>query len=172
MTDWKTKTRIVAGFGAAGIVVMMMLGALAYTALAYTRLRTIEVTAARITGDTMSCIYLIGKVQSVTLLRYTLLADHVDANDWEEKAQLARQIDRAEEEIDGDLIAYEKLIDGPADRRLFDSMRSAQRPYDQSYSRVLGLSRAGRREEALSLMKTQLIPLRNAYLRTAEAEVA
>ncbi len=172
MTDWKTKTRIVAGFGAAGIVVMMMLGALAYTALAYTRLRTIEVTAARITGDTMSCIYLIGRVQSVTLLRYTLLADHIDANDREEKAQLARQIDRAEEEIDGDLIAYEKLIDGPADRRLFDSMRSAQRPYDQSYSRVLGLSGAGRREEALSLMKTQLIPLRHAYLRTAEAEVA
>jgi PAS domain S-box-containing protein len=45
-------------------------------------------------------------------------------------------------------------------------------PYAQSYSRVLCLSRAGKRGEAPSLMGTQLLPLRNSYLRNADAEVA
>jgi hypothetical protein len=70
MTDWKTRTRIFAGFGAAGIGIMMTPGALACA-----RLRTIEGTAARITGDTMPRIYPIGQVQSLTLPTYTLLAD-------------------------------------------------------------------------------------------------
>ena len=167
MTDGKTRTRIFAGFGAAAIVIMMTLGVLADS-----RLRTIEGAATRITADTMPCIYLIGKVQSVTLLRYTLLHDHVDAGDQTQKADLERQIDRAENEIDSTMIWYEALIGDPADRRLFDAMKSAQTPYRRSFTHVLGLSRAGKRGEALSLIATELIPLRNAYLRTADAEVA
>jgi PAS domain S-box-containing protein len=120
----------------------------------------------------MPCIYLIGKVQSLTLLRYTLLADYVDADGQAEKAELERQIDHANDEIDGLMVQYEKLIDAPPDRRLFDAMKFAQTPYRQSYIRVLGLSREGKRKEALSLIGAQLIPLRNAYLKTADAEVA
>jgi PAS domain S-box-containing protein len=167
LTDKKTRTHIFAGFGVAGIVIMLALGVLAYT-----RLRTIESTATRITGDTMSCIYLMGEVESVTLLGYALLADHVGTDDPVEKAALERQLDRSKDHIDGLMIQYGKLINDSPDRRLFDAMKSAQTPYRQSYIRVLDLSRAGKRKEALALIATQLIPLRNAYLRAADAEVA
>jgi PAS domain S-box-containing protein len=66
---------------------------------------------------------------------------------------------------------YESLIDSPADRRLFEAIKSARKPYDECYIRVLDLSRRREIVEAQKLIGTQLIPLRNAFLKAAEAEV-
>jgi two-component system sensor histidine kinase/response regulator len=167
MKGWKTRTRIAAVSGAAVIVVMLTLGVLAYT-----QLRTIEGTATRVTKDTLPSIYLIGKLQSATLLRYTLLTDHVDTDDKAEKAQLDWQIDRAKAEIDDDMNQYEKLIVSPRDRQLFEALKAARTPYAECHIRVLCLSREGKRKQALELIEDQLIPLRNAFLKAADAEVA
>jgi len=166
MNILKAIRRIFPGFGAAAIFITMAL-----VLLAYTEMHRIKVAATRITGDTMSSIYLSGRLQSVTLLRFTLLTDYIDPNDNAEKAALDRQIESSKTQIDDLMGKYEHLIDSPEDRQLFDSLKSARAPYDDCYVNVLRLSRRGKIDEAQNLIGTRLIPLRNDFLRAAEAEV-
>ena len=139
--------------------------------LANTHLRTIKGTAPRITEDAIPRLYLIGTLQDATLLRYTLLTDHVDADDTTAKAELDGQIDSANGEIDDVMSKYEKRIVDPGDRQLFENIKSVRTLYTESHIRVLRLSREGKREEALGVIRTQLIPLRDAFLNAAEVEV-
>jgi PAS domain S-box-containing protein len=162
----KARMRLLAGSHAAAILMTMAVGALVYT-----QMRTIDRTAARITGDTLPSIYLSGKLQSVTLLRYTLLTDYVDSSNEARKAELDRQIDRANQQIDDAMREYEALIDSPTDRKLFNDLKAARTPYDECFNSVLGFIRIGDREEAQILIGTQLIFQRNDFLKAAEAEV-
>src|ERR1700684_4569151 len=79
--------RIFPGFGVATLLI-----AAALVVLAYTEMHRIKATVTRITADTVPSIYLSGQLQSVTLLRYTLLTDYIDPNNQDEKAALDRQI--------------------------------------------------------------------------------
>jgi PAS domain S-box-containing protein len=134
-------------------------------------MRRIKATAARITGDTLPSIYLSGELQSVTLLRYTLLTDYVDPNDNAERTALAGQIDKADAKIDEVISHYDSLIDSPTDRELFEALKSTRAPYDECFKRILDLGRQGKDEQARKLIGIELIPLRNAFLKAAEAEV-
>ena len=162
----KIKTRIFNGFGVAALVTTLALGLLAYT-----QMRTIKATAIRITGDTMPSIYLSGQLQSITLLRYSLLTDYVDRAGEAENAELVGQIDSDNAQIDAVMREYESLIDVPADARLFATLKAARTPYDECFIRVLQLRREGKRDQALALIETELVPLRNAFLKAAKAEV-
>lgn len=166
MKPLKAIARNFPGFGAAGIFILMALASLAYT-----ELHRIKATAARITGDTLPSIYLSGQLQSFTLLRYTLLTDYVDVNDNAERAALERQIDSVDSQINDVIIQYDDLIDSPTDRQLFEALKSTRAPYGECFNRVLSLRRQGKVEEARNLIQTQLIPLRNAFLKAADAEV-
>ncbi|MGB6689711.1 MAG: PAS domain S-box protein [Terracidiphilus sp.] len=162
----KMKAGNFGAFGAAAILITMALGVLTYR-----QMRTIKATAIRITGDTMPSIYLSGQLQSITLLRYSLLTDYVDRGDEPEDAQLVGKIDGANAQIDALMSEYESLIDVPEDSRLFNTLKAARKPYDECFIRVLRLRSEGKRDEALNLIGTELIPLRNAFLKAAEAEV-
>jgi PAS domain S-box-containing protein len=163
----KPRARIFEGLAAAVIVITVAVGTLAYN-----QLRTIRATAARITGDAMPSVYLMGKIQSSTLHRYALLTDRIYANNEVEKVGLDRLIEGTKSDVDDVVTRYDKLIVAPKDRQLFEALKSARGPYRESYARVLLLSRNNKRIEALQLMVFQLIPLRNAFLRAVEAELA
>ena len=160
------EARVFPGFGAAAIAISLTL-----VALAHSEMQTIKMAAARITTDTLPSIYLSGKLQSATLLRYTLLTDYFARTDKTEHAELDRQIESANAQIDGLMERYESLIDSPTDRQLFETLKSTRSPYDQCYLHVLHLTREGKRNEALTVLNAELIPLRNAFLKAAEAEV-
>jgi PAS domain S-box-containing protein len=165
MKAWKTRARIFAGFGAA---IILLVTALSVSVCFH--LQTIRGIATRLTKDAMPCIYLIVRLHSATLLRYTLLVDRVDSSAPAKTAELDRQIDLAGNEIASTMGRYEKLIDD--DRQLFDNLKSASTPYADCFARVLRLTRQGKRQEALDLLRTRLVPLRDAFLEAAEAEVA
>jgi hypothetical protein len=112
----------------------------------------------------MHCIYLMGKLQRAELLRYTLLVEHVDAGVLGEQADLGRKIYNAEADIRNIMSAYETLINDDKDRELFERLKSARTPCNESYKRVVRVSREGRRPDALNLIRTQLTPLRDATL--------
>jgi len=167
MKSSKAITRIPTGYGVAVIFLTVAL-----VLLAYSQMHTIKSTATRITGDTMPSIYLSGQLQSITLLRYILLTDYIDPNNIAQRASLLNQIDRANSQVSDVMGEYDSLIDSPADRQLFETLKSTRAPYDDCFNRVLLLSGQGHVEEAQSLIRMQLIPLRNAFLQAAEAEVA
>jgi PAS domain S-box-containing protein len=162
----KAISRIFPGLGALAVFITMAL-----VLLAYTEMHRIKASATRITGDTLPSTYLSGRLQSVTLLRYTVLTDYIDSNDNAEKAALDRQIESTNAQIDDVIGKYESLIDSREDRQLFETLKSARAPYDECYISVLRLSREGETVEAQNLIRTRLIPLRNAFLKAADAEV-
>jgi PAS domain S-box-containing protein len=166
MKTLKARNRIFDGFVVASVSIALALGALVYT-----QMRRIDATAIRVTGDTMPSIYLSGQLQSITLLRYILLTDYVNQRNEKERAELTAEVHNANTRIDGVMSKYETLIDVPADSQLFEKLKAARKPYDECYLRVFQLSREGKREQAVRLIETQLIPLRNAFLDAAEAEV-
>jgi len=163
----KPLARIPSGLAAVAIFVTMAL-----VLLAYSEMHRIKATATRITGDTMPSIYLSGQLQSLTLLRYTLLTDYVDPSDNAQKTALDKQIDRANAQIDDVINQYDSLIDSPTDRLLFQTLKSTRAPYDECFNRVRRLGRQGQVQEARNLIRTELVPLRNAFLSAAEAEVS
>lgn len=156
---------MLAGFGACIVLTVTV------CTLAYTQLQTITATATRVTKDTMPSIYLMGKVQSSTLLGYALLMDHVNAESKEEKAQLEGRIDSVDGEVENTISRYEALVNDTEDRQLFEALKTAMMPYRQCHLRVLHLSRGGNRAVALNLIKSQLVPLRKVFFEAAEAEV-
>ena len=163
--SWRARARIFAGFGLALALIAVTLG------VAYTSLRTIKKTSQRITGDVIPSIYLGGKLQNALLFRHTLLIDHVEAGGEREKSDLDGQIESTNAEIENVLKKYEELIDSPMDRRIFSGLKAGRRAaYGRCYLRVLQLSHERRREEALHVIRTDLIPLRDALFQTAEAE--
>jgi len=166
MKTLKALTRIPAGFGAAAIFLTMAL-----VVLVTSEMHRIKTTATRITGDTMPSIYLSGQLQSATLLRYILLTDYVAPNDNVQRTALDKQIDEANSQIDDVIAEYDSLIDSRTDRQLFETLKSTRAPYDECFNQVLVLSRQGHVDEAQILIGTQLIPLRNTFLKAAEAEV-
>ncbi|MGD0734882.1 MAG: PAS domain S-box protein [Terracidiphilus sp.] len=163
----KAITRLSPGLGAAATIFITV----ALVALAYTEMHRIKATATRITGDTMPSIYFSGQLQSITLLRYTLMTDYIDSNDNAEKAALDRQIESANAQINDVMSQYDSLIDSPTDRQLFEALKSTRAPYDECYIDVLRLSREGEIDEAQNMIGSKLIPLRNAFLKAAEAEI-
>jgi methyl-accepting chemotaxis protein len=166
MKRWSTKTRIIAGF-AAVILITIVLGGFAFA-----QLRKIARNAERITEDTMPCVAMMSTLQHSLLLRYSLLTERLESTGKAEQAELDKQIEGAESEVDEILVKYERLIDDPADRALFDALKTARAPYTESFKRVLRFSQTGKHKEAVALRKNELIPLRNAYFRAAEAEVS
>ena len=120
----------------------------------------------------MPSIYLSGQLQSLTLFRYTLLTDYLNPGDNSQKTALDKQIDRANSQTDDVINRYNSLIDSPTDRQLFQTLISTRAPYDECFNRVRSLSRQGLVQDAQNLTRTQLVPLRNAFLKAAEAEVS
>lgn len=118
-TALKTRTQISLGFG--GVVVLVTM---AFAVIAYSELWRIKKAATRITRDTLPSVYLSGELQSITLFRYTLLTDYVDPKARQGRADLDRQIDTANSQIDSVFHKYDQLIDSPTDKQLFESHSS------------------------------------------------
>ena len=110
----------------------------------------------------MPRLYVIGKLQSATMLRFNLLTDYVDSDRDAAKTDLEVRISQADSEIDKLINRYERLIGSPEDRRLFGSLKSALGPYRKGCTRVLLLSRGRETAEAQRMMAGSVVPLRNA----------
>ncbi|MGA8731779.1 MAG: PAS domain-containing protein [Terracidiphilus sp.] len=166
MRPSKTETRTLTGFGLAVTLITMSLAVFACT-----ELWKIKSASIRIIADTMTSIYLNAELQRTTLIRYSLLTDYVASNAKARREDLNRQIDNANARTDRVLREYDELIDSPADRQLLEALKSARVPYDTCFDLALRLAREGKNQEALSLIHISLIPLRDAFLKSADAEV-
>jgi PAS domain S-box-containing protein len=110
--------------GAIAESIVLLGRALGLSVIAYSELWRIKKAATRITRHTLPSVYLSGELQSITLFRYTLLADYVDPKARQGRADLDRQIDTANSQIDSVFHKYDQLIDSPTDKQLFESHSS------------------------------------------------
>jgi methyl-accepting chemotaxis protein len=167
MNNWKTGTRIAAGF-AATILLTLVLGIFAYAELG-----RVKLAATRITEGAMPGIEIMGRLQSSATTRFQLLEEYVNSNvingmlgtagSAEAKAEASRQ-EKGLQAADGEegalLKSYEGTITTDQDRALYEAIRKAEEPYARCFAEVINLSLAGKHKDALDLISGKLKPLR------------
>ena len=164
MKNWKIGLRMTAGFGAV-ICVAMALGVFAYT-----RVMAIEKSATTVTVDALPGVYVMGQVQSNARKIYSLVLEHVIAQDQAEMARIDSEIQTVSAANTALLAEYGKTV-GDQERPLFDAATAARAPFTSSFEEVLRLSRAGKTKEAQELANAQLKGLKKTYADKTDAEV-
>jgi len=140
--------------------------ATALGAFAYTRLLEIHEAANSITKDCIPGIISISKINAINKdnMRWTLasiLADNkADVLAEEEKIKANVQL------VEIATKEYESSITTERDRKLFEAMQQPLAEYRKMRGEVLALAEAGKREEAVNLLKAGLRP---AYKKFEES---
>jgi methyl-accepting chemotaxis protein len=167
MKDWRIGTRIAAGF-AVVILIVVALGAVAYT-----RLVAIDKRARTVTEDALPGVYAIGQVQSTVGSSFALMVQHVQCEDKDEKAKMEAQMHQSSERITKILENYTKTgLASEKERQLYEDVRVARSNYTSCRAEVLKLSRELKDKEAMDLANKEVKPLYERYGEATEAAVA
>jgi methyl-accepting chemotaxis protein len=174
MNNWKTGTRIGAGF-CATILLSVILGVFAYT-----QLRTVNRAAIKVTSESLPGIYLMGQLQNVATTRLELLEESVSSNaldavlgtgSAQERADRQAAIEASEATATSLMADYEKSIVTVKDRELFEAIKSTRAAYGPAYNHVLELSRGGKHADALAEIESKYKPLSQKFVKAVDAEV-
>jgi len=179
MNNWKTGTRIGAGFGAT-IILTLSLGVFAFI-----QLGRVNRAATRITGEALPGVYLMGRLQSLatghfglleeyltTNLRDSIMATEASPESVKERKDLEARIETNREGIIALAGEYEKTLSTPEDRRLFSAIKAAQAPFMDSYAKVMSLSGSGKHKDAMDLIDNRLRSQYKSFRESIDAEVS
>ena len=179
MNNWKTGTRIGAGF-CATILLSVILGVFAYT-----QLRTVNRAAVKVTAESLPGISRMDQIQIGDIARMGLLEEYINSNAMgavlgtaasadvlQEKAKEEAAIQAAGAAMTAALADYEKSIVNPKDRELFAALKSARAAYLVPYNDALALSGSGKHSDALREIDSRIKPLHQKVADAVDAEVA
>jgi hypothetical protein len=122
--------------------------------------------AAQIVGDTLPGLVYAGEIDSELSENFarTLLA--INARSSDERAIYLKKIAEGSERVDESMRGYQSGILEEYDRQLFNHMGAMRQKYRDIRSQVFGLLNENKRDEALRLFETELLP---AYTGQREA---
>jgi methyl-accepting chemotaxis protein len=164
MRNWTIGRRIVMGFSVVTAIVFL-LGAFAYNSLI-----TISKEVTTIASDSLPGLVVSGQIEAAAHDRFELVLEHVIATDQAVMAQLEARIKESDAKIDRLMTAYQATIFTAQDRENFDRIKPLAARIGQIRNEVLlPLDRAGKNAEAEQVVKTQLRPAVEAYLRAVDA---
>lgn len=123
MKNWTVRQRITWSFGAV-IVLMIAMGAFAFT-----RLATIEQETTDVQKDSVPGLYYSDQLMTDWLDTFSLAQRHVLAADRIEKQKIAALLDAQRIRVDNSVKAYEATITTAKDRQLTDVFKSQRGPY-------------------------------------------
>lgn len=152
MKNWTVRQRITWSFGAV-IVLMIAMGAFAFT-----RLATIEQETTDVQKDSVPGLYYSDQLMTDWLDTFSLAQRHVLAADRIEKQKIAALLDAQRIRVDNSVKAYEATITTAKDRQLTDVFKSQRGPYARIQEEVIRLSDAQDSKAAAALIGTQLEP--------------
>ena len=165
MKNWKIGVRMAGGFGA------LLCVAIGLGIFAYVRVTTIKQAALTITEDSVPGLYLMEEAQKNIIRTMVLLHEHVVSTDKAEMAQIDAAIQEIRSKTTGVLSDYDKTITTEHDRQLFKAMSESGAGYWGCYEEIVRLSRAGKHQEAIDLVKERMTPIYLKYMEAAQAEV-
>jgi len=155
------RTRIVLGFSA---VIALMI---ALCAFAYIQLGRIKTQTVSLDQDSVPGIYIIGKVQAISISDHSLVEQHLLEQDSATMQQIGSDIDEKTAEMSDSLKQYEPTIVRVKDRELYNSVRTALPPYLAVRTTVLQLSADPKtKAQAIALLRNRLDP---AYRKLQDA---
>ena len=160
------RSQIVLGFSA---VILLMI---ALCSFAYIQLRGIEAQSVLLRGDSVPGLYIIGKLQALSISTYSTAQRHILERDPLRMAQIQSDIDQKTSETLDALKQYEPTIVRASDRELYKTLAAAYPPYLAVRSAVLKLSaNLGTKDQAAALVRDQLDPAYKNLQVAIQAEV-
>lgn len=165
MNNWKIGTRIAVGF-AAVIFITAALGLFAFQ-----RVETINTSALRLAEDSVPGLTLSSQIQNNVNRTMAAAVQHVIATEKPEKNRLENEIQDLRSRNNTVMGNYEKSIRVDKDRELFDAVKAAATSFRSAFDEVLRLSNAMQNQEALALLRSQLLPLNARYQEAVDAMV-
>ncbi len=163
MNRWKVGTRITVGFGSL-IAVLMIVGAYAYT-----RVGAIENSSVEITGSALPGLYSMSQIERAIYDTYGNVLEFVIAKDHQQMARMDTDIQNGLVANSTRISEYERTIITEKGRQLFDQFKAARTAYASALQEVMKLKRAGKDEEALALVHSELMPSQDKYTGAATA---
>jgi myosin heavy subunit len=163
MTHWTIGRRLVLGFSIV-LGIVLALGVFTVRQLLSIRAASDSVVLDALPGTALS-----GEILALTNVRLSLTLKHLAATDAGEMEALNERLTAFGETVTQKLAAYEKTITQAEDRALFDRVRPARERYVERFSRVIALSRAGRKDEASRLYAAEVEPAYQDLERAVQA---
>src|ERR1019366_4359961 len=166
MKSWTVRQRIIIGFSA---VILVMV---ALSALAFVRLRGIATQAAALDGDSIPGLYLVGRLQAVSIQTYLSTEQHVLERDPAQMQRIMAYIQQKTEERFDLLKQYEPTIITSKGRELFDASKAALASYMVVRGQVLKLSADPKTKPvSATVLRDQLAPLYDKLQDALQTEV-
>jgi methyl-accepting chemotaxis protein WspA len=166
MKSWSVRQRIITGFSA---VILVMV---ALSAFAYVRLRGSAAQAAALDGDSVPGLYLVGRLQAVSIQTYISAEQHVSEHDPDQMRQIMAYIQQKTVERLDLLKQYEPTITTGKGRELFEASKAALATYMVVRGQVLKLSADPKtKPQAATLLRDQLAPLYDKLQDALQTEV-
>lgn len=165
MKAWSIGKRIVAGIG---VIVLLTFVLGAYSIY---HVRTIRDDATDIAADCLPGVYLICKIDAALKSSELEVREHILNTDPAELQENEKVMAEMSVIASGLYSAYEKTITRPEARDLFEKLKATRPAYLDARSAVVELSRAGKKAEALALLKSRLEPAYAAYAAAVDKAV-
>jgi methyl-accepting chemotaxis protein len=158
MSNWTIGKRLVVGLA---VIIAITIGLGSY---AFINLSRISSTTATITSDALPGVTAMGQVAALNNDNYGLVVMHVATSDPAEMQTIEAEMKAQSAQVSRLYDEYDKTITRQVDRDLFDSVAPIRAEYSRIRGeKVLALSRAMKKAEALDVLRKELKPLREKY---------
>jgi methyl-accepting chemotaxis protein len=158
MSTWTIGKRLVVGLSTI-VVITIALGSYAFV-----NLSRLSATTVQITTDALPGITAMGQIAALNNDNYGLAILHIATNSPSEMEAVEAEMKAQSERVSNLYDDYEKTITLREDRELFDKVGPIRAEYSRIRAeRVLALSHAMKKAEALEALQKELKPVREKY---------
>jgi methyl-accepting chemotaxis protein WspA len=152
MKNWTIRQRILVSFSVILILMVIMGG------VAYTRLASIEQKTVELEKDSLPGVYYSTQVTSSWITDYALTEAHVLQEDISAIRQVESQLDANRANLENHIRNYETTIFQEKDRENFEAFKKQRAVYEPIQQEILKLSAANKNKEARALLNGSLEP--------------
>ena len=153
MKNWTIGRRLTAGF--AGVLAVTTI----VSAMTIANLMDISTDAAFVRDRSLPGVFNTARARGILKDGYAGVLRHVLAANAAERTAVEADLVRFGQEMDAVLKEYEKTIDTPEARGLYDALSAPIQEYRRIREQaILPLSRENKRDEAAAMIRSQLEP--------------
>ncbi|MFT3828859.1 MAG: methyl-accepting chemotaxis protein [Opitutaceae bacterium] len=163
--NWTIGRRIVAGFTA------VLLIAAAVGVFALNRVQTIDRTTREVTERAMPAIVLFATIESLVKENYINTTQHLAAEDASRMAAIEKEMTAKSETLTGLYKEVEALLIEEDAQRNYELIKPERAAYRDARSKVLSLSREGKKAEAQAQLDAQLYPVFQRYTAALQQSI-
>lgn len=160
MNNLKISTRLSAAFG------ILVLALVAVAGVALMQLSAMHQTTQRITDNILVSVQLLNRLNTDLTKARLLELRHVFNEGEAYKANVEREMQALQEEMDGIKVDYEKLINSPAERQTYENLLTQRKEYVALMQTLFQVSRGGEQERAREMLGARSLELYNLSSKT------